>query len=219
MSNQHQPLSQKILSRITQYQFWLLIRLIPVACLVSCASAPSNIKDTCSLFNEEIRWYDYARETQSKWGVKISTQLAIMRQESAFDESAAPPRTTILWIIPWTRPTSAYGFAQAVDATWDWYIEDTGRFDADRDEFADASDFIGWYVTKSSQKLGIGKNDVVSQYLAYHEGHGGFESKSYLKKKGLMNTAKKVAGYAKQYDQQLARCEYDLQRQAWWWAY
>jgi hypothetical protein len=34
--------------------------------------------------------------------------------------------------VPWSRPTSAYGFSQAVDATWDWYQQSTGNPDADR---------------------------------------------------------------------------------------
>lgn len=196
-----------------------LSMIVALCCLASCASQPSNITDTCSLFEEENRWYDYARHTREKWGVPIGTQLAFMRQESAFDEQAAPPRTKILWIIPWKRPTSAYGFAQAVDATWEWYQNDTGNTGADRDDFADASDFIGWYINKSTRKLGIPSNDVVSQYLAYHEGHGGFESKSYLNKNGLMATAKKVARFSSKYEQQLAACETDLQHQAWWWLY
>ena len=149
----------------------------------------------------------------------IGTQLAFMRQESAFNEEAAPPRTKILWIIPWKRPTSAYGFAQATDGTWEWYRKDTGNTDAARDEFADASDFIGWYINKSAMKLGIRRNDVVSQYLAYHEGHGGFESKSYQHKKGLVATAQKVARLSTKYEKQLAGCESDLQQQAWWWLY
>ncbi|MGD8640649.1 MAG: transglycosylase SLT domain-containing protein [Gammaproteobacteria bacterium] len=197
----------------------LLLLVSLLSGLGGCASQPANITDTCELLNEEIRWYDYARHTSNKWNVDIGTQLAFMRQESAFNEDAQPPRTTILWIIPWKRPTSAYGFAQAVDGTWEWYQEDTGNTDAERDDFADASDFIGWYINKSSMKLGIARNDVVSQYLAYHEGHGGFESKSYQQKKGLMSTAQKVAKNADKYNRRLAQCESDLQHQAWWWLY
>lgn len=195
------------------------LALVVATSISACASQPVNVTDSCSLFKEEERWYDYARHTEDKWGVDIGTQLALMRQESSFDSEAAPPRTHILWIIPWKRPTSAYGFAQATDGTWEWYQKDTGNSDADRDDFADASDFIGWYVNKSTKDLGISRNDVVSQYLAYHEGHGGFKAKSYQHKKGLMKIARKVARNASRYKTQLSRCASDLQHQAWWWLY
>ena len=42
--------------------------------------------------------------------------------------------------------SSAYGYAQALEGTWDDYRKDTGRRGADRDDFADSSDFIGWYM-------------------------------------------------------------------------
>ena len=199
-----------------------LIRInlfLMILTLCSCASAPTNVNDGCSLLSENVRWYDHANETKSKWGVSIGTQLAFIRQESGFDENAQPPRTTIFWFIPWTRLSSAYGYAQVLDGTWDWYKKDTGNVDADRDEFADSSDFIGWYITTNSNKLGISKTDDVSQYLAYHEGHNGFIAKSYLKKSGLMATAKKVARNSKLYSKQIIACESDLQRQSWWWLF
>jgi len=199
------------LNRIT----FILLSLL----LFSCSSVPTNVNDGCSLLSENERWYDLANETKSKWGVSIGTQLAFIRQESGFDEGAQPPRTTIFWIIPWTRLSSAYGYAQVLDGTWDWYIKDTGNVGAERDEFADASDFIGWYVTTNTNELGISKTDVVSQYLAYHEGHKGYEQKTYLKKEGLMSTAKKVARYSDQYSQQIIACESELKRQSWWWLF
>jgi len=187
--------------------------------LCSCASAPTNVNDACSLLSENERWYDLASQTKSTWGVSIGTQLAFIRQESGFDEDAQPPRTTIFWFIPWTRLSSAYGYAQVLDGTWGWYKEDTGNSDAKRDNFADASDFIGWYITTNSRKLGISRSDTVSQYLAYHEGYKGFQSKSYLKKNSLMATAKKVARISNRYSSQIIACESELQRQSWWWLF
>ena len=54
-------------------------------------------------------------------GSEPSTLMAIIRQESSFDPNAAPDREKILGIIPWKRPSSARGYSQAVDATWDQY--------------------------------------------------------------------------------------------------
>jgi len=51
--------------------------------------------------------------------------MAIIRQESSFQADAQPPRSRILWIIPGPRPSSAYGYSQALDGTWDWYRQAT----------------------------------------------------------------------------------------------
>ena len=96
------------------------------------------------------------------------------------------------------------------DETWDWYIEKSGHRGADRDDFDDAVDFIGWYGNYTHKTLGVSKWDAYNQYLAYHEGHGGFKRKSYVKKPWLMSVAKKVKSRAQRYRAQLATCREDL---------
>ena len=83
---------------------------------------------------------------------------------------------------------------------------------ADRDDFDDAVDFVGWYGNTSHRMLGISKWDAYNQYLAYHEGHGGYQRKTFRKKKWLVNAAHKVQSNAERYRIQLARCEDDLDR-------
>lgn len=173
---------------------------------------PKQVDDVCEVFEEKSGWYKDARRSFKKWGVPIHVQMAILRQESRFRDDAQPPRRRLLGVIPWTRPSSAYGYAQAKDATWDWYIQKTGNRGADRDDFADATDFVGWYGNTSHRMLGISKWDTYSQYLAYHEGQGGFKRKTYRKKPWLMKVARRVQASAKQYSMQLARCEDGLDR-------
>jgi hypothetical protein len=71
-------------------------------------------------------------------------------------------------------------------------------------------DFIGWYVNMSHEMLGISRSDTYNQYLAYHEGQGGYKRKTWEKKPWLINVAKKVEKRAKSYQSQLAQCEDDL---------
>jgi hypothetical protein len=118
----------------------------------------------------------------------------------------------------WWRVSSAYGYAQVKDDTWDWYKSKTGNWGADRDDYADAVDFMGWYSTVSQKTLGISKWDAYNQYLAYHEGHGGWKRKTYNKKKWLIGVARKVEANAKQYSTQLKRCEDNL-GSSWWWPF
>lgn len=176
--------------------------------IIACtALSPKNSDDLCATFRENEEWYDDAKQSSDKWGVPISVQMAIMHQESHFVADAQPPRTWLLGIIPWFRPSSAYGYAQAQDGTWDDYLDKAGSWGADRDDFADAADFIGWYSNLSNSKLGIAKGDAKNLYLAYHEGHGGYQHKSYLKKAWLKRAADKVAYRARLFQRQLSACK------------
>jgi hypothetical protein len=181
--------------------------------LTGCSSTPpKNTGDACAIFEEKDDWYEAAQESFEKWGVPIHVQLAIIHQESRFKRDAKPPREKLFWFIPWFRKSSAYGYAQVQDSTWDWYRRDTGNRWADRDDFDDAVDFVGWYVFQSHRKLGISKWDAYSQYLAYHEGQGGFKRGSYKKKAWLMRVARKVEQNAKRYRAQIAKCRDELER-------
>jgi hypothetical protein len=192
--------------------------LMTLACagLSACASSPpENVEDICAIFEEKGRWYKAAKKSEKRWGTPIHVQLAIIHQESTFKFDARPPRDKLLGFIPWTRPSDAYGYAQALENTWDWYREDTGRRGADRDNFDDAIDFVGWYTHQSQQIAGISKWDPYNQYLAYHEGQGGWMKKSYRYKTDLKRIAGRVDHRAKEWGAQLRRCEGDLD-DGWW---
>lgn len=184
-----------------------------ILAVAGCASTPPrNVANSCSILEEKGGWYDATKKVRDKYGTPINVQLAIIRQESSFKHDAKPGRNYLLWVIPWGRKSTAYGYAQVKDATWQWYMDQTGNHGADRDRFEDAADFIGWYSTISQRTLGISKWDAYNQYLAYHEGHGGFKRKTYLQKQWLIDVAKKVDGYSRTYAAQLAACEDDLGR-------
>ncbi len=193
-----------------------LLTLLLLLSLAACtALTPKNGDNICSTFREKDDWYDDAKNAFEKWGVPIPIQMAIMHQESRFVADAQPPRPWLLGFIPLPRDSSAYGYAQAKDETWDSYQSKAGRWGADRDEFADAADFIGWYCDISHSRLGISKLDAKNLYLAYHEGHGGYQRKSYLKKAGLVQIANKVAKRAKLFQSQLGECQNDLENKGW----
>ena len=189
-----------------------------IALLAGCAgSPPRNPDDICSVFREKQGWFvedwiDYAEDAEKHWDIPIPVMMATMHQESKFQAKAKPPRRHILWIIPWKRPSSAYGYAQVLDDSWDVYRHDTGHSGADRDDFGDAIDFVGWYHDRSAKQLGIARNDTYRLYLAYHEGQGGYSRGTYRNKKWLLEIAKKVDARAKTYGAQLAGCHGDLHR-------
>ncbi|WP_101760477.1 transglycosylase SLT domain-containing protein [Oceanicoccus sp. KOV_DT_Chl] len=195
---------------------YLLLLLLPLLFLVGCTvSPPKNQSNICEIFREKDDWYDEAEDARSNWYLPIPTMMAIMYQESRFQQKAKPPRTKILGFIPGPRPSDSYGYSQAKDDTWDWYIKSSGNYGADRDDFADAIDFIGWYNSVSRKKCNIKPDDTYHLYLAYHEGHGGFNRRTYNKKPWLKGVAKKVSARAARYQSQLNSCEKELQG-PWW---
>lgn len=196
------------------------ILLIAFACLLtSCATKPrpDHVENICSIFYQYPDWYQDAKHAQDKWGVPVAVQLAIIHQESDFDARARPPRTKLLWIIPWKRPSSAYGYSQALKNTWYDYQRQTGNNWGKRHAFDDACDFIGWYSKVVRQKLNIPPTNAYALYLAYHEGTGGYASRSYLKKPWLIRVAHKVSNRAALYQKQLNSCEHNFNKKSSWW--
>ncbi|BBA33107.1 putative lipoprotein [Methylocaldum marinum] len=187
--------------------------LVISAVLAGCATAPpKNPSNLCSIFFEKEDWYTSAKNAQRRWGVPVPIQLAIINQESSFVEDARPPRYRLLGVLPLWRKSSAYGYGQVIDSTWEWYRTKTGSNGVDRDEFGDVVDFIGWYADQSYTRLGIAKSDAYNQYLAYHEGHTGFRRKSYRSKPWLLRVAQRVAATATRYRRQLLSCQPKLER-------
>jgi len=192
---------------------WVLCILTISLCgCIGAQRAPEHLDDICEIFRENRAWYKDARASHDRWGIPIPVMMAIMYQESRYEAKAKPPRTTCLFILPGPRPSSAYGYSQALDKTWEKYKRSTGKGGADRDDFDDAIDFIGWYCNMSHVKCRIAKTDTYSLYLAYHEGQGGFLRKTYKKKRWLQDVASKVASRARMYDKQLALCEREFKK-------
>ncbi len=178
--------------------------------LAGCASyQPQKLNDICDIFRGEIDWYQAAVDSNKKWGTPINIMMAIMHQESKFQDDVRPEREWFLF-IPLPRRSSAYGFAQAQDPVWGDYQKATDNWGADRDDFEDAIDFIGWYTHTSHKRLGISKWATKEQYLAYHEGWGGYSRKTYNSKPWLGKVANKVADQAWRYNKQLKTCKAEL---------
>ena len=186
-------------------KYFLILSLILSSCVTDRSFNTSNI---CDIFKTNPKWKSYTESTKEKWGVPVSLQLSFIKHESSFQRTARPPRKKVLGIIPGLRASSAYGYSQALDGTWEEYKKATGNSKADRKSFEDASDFIGWYVEGSYRLLKLDKSDVYNHYLAYHEGRGGYQKKSFNKKKWLLEVAKKVERQAKEYSSQIKKCNF-----------
>ena len=187
------------------------IFLLSIIILISaCSSIPQNTSNSCSIFNERYFWYKHAKKTEKKWGTPIYVQLAIIKMESNFDWLAKPERQKIFKVIPFKRPSSSFGYSQAVKGTWEQYKSETGNKLATRARFKDSVDFIGWYTDKTESILKISKKDAFRQYVAYHEGWGAY--KNYKSNQKVIGLAKKVKNQADKYKSQLKKCQKKLNK-------
>jgi hypothetical protein len=190
-----------------------LLTLISALIISSCASTPpQNTTNICSMFEERRGWYKAAVKSERRWKTPLYVSMAIIEQESSFQSRAKPERTRLLGLIPWTRPSSAFGYAQVLDGTWNQYKESASNWGARRSSFDDAIDFVGWYTNNSNKVNGIARNDAYNHYLAYHEGNGGFSRRTYANKGWLIDVSRKVQDNANLYERQYSQCKAELRR-------
>ena len=194
------------MNHLKKLKFYLLIFFI----FSACSSIPKNTKNSCAIFEERYLWYKHAKKTEEKWGTPIHIQLAIIRMESDFDWLAKPQRQKLFKVIPFKRPSSSFGYSQAINGTWEQYKNETGNKLATRARFKDSVDFIGWYTDKTESILKISKKDAFKQYLAYHEGWSGY--KNYKNNQKVIVLAKKVEKQSNKYKSQLKKCQKRLNK-------
>lgn len=185
--------------------------LVLLMLLASCAGggsskAPRNLDNACAILDERRGYFRALKASERKWGVPVAVQMATIYQESKFISDARTPFRYKLGVIPVGRQSSAFGYSQALDGTWREYQQQEGSFRSRRDNIRHATDFMGWYMSKSNKELGIPLTDATNQYLAYHDGRTGYRRGSYRSKPWLMRVANEVGDRSVMYHQQLKTC-------------
>jgi hypothetical protein len=201
---------------------WWRGGVVVVCLLVSgCAGArPQEPHNLCSVFRDRNDWYQAARDSYRRWGVPVSTQLAVIHRESSFRSDARPPRHWYLGFIPGARASTAYGYGQVLDATWDRYRTATDNRWADRDDFADVTDFIGWYGHLGQKRYGIPKRDAAAFYASYHVGHVGYRRGLHrgnaTASRAVRDVRNRASLYAEQYRICKAALDDSVDGTSWW---
>lgn len=184
----------------------MMLMILVAACGSSNTSAPRNLDSACSIVAQRPNYLRAMERTERRWGLPVHVQMATIYQESKFVGNARTPLQYVLGVIPMGRQSSAYGYSQALDATWKEYKRDSGNRSARRDDIRDATDFMGWYMAESQERLGIPLSDARNQYLAYHEGRTGYARGSYRGKAWLVRVSSEVQDRANMYQAQLRSC-------------
>lgn len=166
----------------------------------------SNIENACSILRENPDWFRAAVRTDLVYGVPIHTQLAFVRHESQFVKDARPLNKNKKTMAHKKYASTAYGFSQALNGTWEQFKSEMKDNRLDRTNFGHSLEFIGWYNSKNIKSGLVRANNVSHLYLAYHEGPSGYKNKSYRKKPWLINYSKAVSETSEKYRKQLSAC-------------
>ena len=196
---------KKILNKILKYFFAFFF-------LVSCSSVPKYSSNACKIFDEKYLWYKHTKKSSKIYGAPVHIILAFINKESGFNRWAKPKRKKIFKIIPYKRPSSSFGYSQAVKKTWQLYKNDTNNPLALRTRFKDSAMFVGWYIKKTNQINKIPLNDSYRLYLNYYLGWGNYAKKTYKTDKKSIILAKNVEKQSKIYERQLEKCQKSLNR-------
>ncbi len=192
---------------VTPFIFISLMTWLVGGFAIVVPAPPLRQDNVCEIFREQPTWYDHAASSRDRWGIPIAVQMAFVHYESSFRSHIRPPRSQLFGFIPWARPSTAYGYAQALDPTWSDYMAEAGSVFATRDQMKHALDFIGWYNRKTHDQLGIPLDKPDHLYFAYHEGRTGYRRGYHKQKPALLRIADNVAARTTAYQSQLASCE------------
>ena len=189
-----------------------LIYLIFFFFFISCSSIPKHPSNACKIFGEKYLWYKHSKKSSEVYGAPIHIILAFVNKESGFNRWAKPKRKRIFKVIPYKRPSSSFGYSQAVKGTWEQYKNETNNPLALRSRFKDSVMFIGWHINKTNKINKIPFNDAYRQYLNYYLGWNGYAKKKYKTDKKSIIFAKSVEKKSKVYKNQLQGCQKSLNR-------
>ena len=151
-----------------------------------------------------------SKKSSETYGAPIHIILAFVNKESGFNRWARPKRTKLFKVVPYKRPSSSFGYSQAIKKTWELYKTETNSPLALRNRFKDSVMFIGWYMKKTNNINKISMTDSYRQYLNYYLGWGNYAKKVYKTDKKAIIFAKSVEKQSKIYKSQLIECQKNL---------
>ena len=189
-----------------------IIYLIIFFFIASCSSVPKHTSNACKIFSDRYLWYKHAKKSSEKYGAPVYAILAFVNKESGFNRWAKPKRKKLFKIVPYKRPSSSFGYSQAVNKTWEMYKTETNSPLALRTRFKDSVMFIGWYMNKTNKINKIPFTDSYRQYLNYYLGWGDYSKRVYRTDKKAIIFAKKVEKQSNIYKRQLQECQKKLDK-------
>lgn len=141
--------------------------------------------------------------------------LAIMDQESSFNPYAMADRRPWLKRMVSKKKISAYGYAQATDATWKDFNQKAAKTVVSRSNYLDSVAFIYWLVQRNRRLQSSAQISTYQDYLNYYNGPGVSHKKKNQPMKGY-SQAQQVVVKSNAYKLAWKRCESGLQWRSDW---
>ena len=170
-----------------------------------------NIDNACLILKQNPDWHRALYRTQLVYRISIPVQLAFVRHESSFNHKARPVNNKKKWFIFNSYKSTAYGFAQVLNGTWDEFQTTFKNKKLKRTNFGHSVEFIGWYNRKHINS-GLDGNNISHLYLAYHEGLGGYKKKTYINKPCLVDYSNSVQKTSIKYSNQISSCNIKVKK-------
>jgi|AntRauTorckE5430_2_1112549.scaffolds.fasta_scaffold00318_18 hypothetical protein len=158
----------------------------------------------CHVIQSNWGWARALKRVSKDYDISPGLLLSVIYHESGFRPNVRPKPYMVFGVIPW-QVSSAYGYGQIKQETWDWYKSHNPGWFQSRTQFPDTLNFIGWYYSLFLKKTET-KTVHRDFYLAYHEGLGGYQRGTYHGNDWLIKKAESVALRAKLYDEKLNDC-------------
>ncbi|MGO2581712.1 MAG: lysozyme-like domain containing protein, partial [Halomonas sp.] len=66
---------------IARLRLWAVLGflLLLSGCATFAPSPPEDQSNICEIFREQPSWYDYAQESEQRWGTPIATQMSFIQ--------------------------------------------------------------------------------------------------------------------------------------------
>ena len=189
-----------------------LLLILSLCLLSGCSRTVQHTSNACDILYQSPNWYRYHKHFAARSGVEISTVMAFIAKESAFEQHARPVKS---WLIPqlvvWEYASSSYGYSQATKGTWQSFQKAYPYANYSREDYPSSVAFISWYLHHHAQS--VAKDDIYTQYLKYHDGP---RMKLHKVNASTKAYAMQVQHQARVYARQLASCTRSLDWYADW---
>ncbi len=161
----------------------------------------------CEIFRKRGDWYEAARQTEVRWGVPASHQLALITEEWNLKSGKIPAKWKPSWWFSPSNPRLPEGYFAS---TWKQYQFHTGQKNISSNDIHDVLDFMGWYLSTLSSSNNISPYDPVAQYIVWRHGPDAYNSGAWQSNLWMKLQAEAFAKRSREYHASLQTCQDEL---------
>lgn len=181
----------------------LMFSLVAASPAVAAENASASAL-ACKIQKDRTGWLQTLERTESRWGVTVEAQLALIAEEWGYTADDLPSFWRPGWTFPGrSLPSIPPGYQEA---TWNRYKFETGNKTASFKSFEDMSDFIGWYISTAADQVGLLPGDAGGIYILWKEGPRYYRSNQWVNNAAMIYRSQHFAHQAQQISEGFQTC-------------